>query len=275
MELFIFLIIILVIYFVATQIQVVHSSQIPAKERVNIRGKNKPNKNDSTKMNPDEDPKGSSYDYRKLFMSDPSVPSGANTYDYTKDYYDFYVDPAEPDHLPNTDDLFTLIRNEYVDSQFRFNIVNQPVTTRRFNRINADLDSKYTKQISKNINSWNDLFEKYFTIKKRPIKVVDIKPLVVMETTNEFVIKVNVAITYTKQPIYYLLTYFGQIDKTGDFFGDGIDIYTLQLVDIKQIKRCDYQTDARPMAEGDLKMESSHSPSDSWVPMFNGLKAHL
>jgi hypothetical protein len=67
-----------------------------------------------------------------------------------------------------------------------------------------------------------------------------------METLNEFVIKLYASLIYRKKSIHFLLTYYGQIDRSDDFLNGSSDVYTLQLIDIKPVPKNDF--DIQPVA---------------------------
>jgi hypothetical protein len=151
---------------------------------------------------------------------------------YKRNYWDLTGGDIE---LPDVTDLYQLIRSEYVDDQYRFNISNQPVTTRSPNKNTVYQDNMYLKHIHRDIQGWNELFYKYYQDNRPLIDVNDLRPTFVMETSNEFLITVYCKIKYIKTNIFFELKYYGQITRSGEFLNGGSDTYILQLVRITPI----------------------------------------
>lgn len=137
------------------------------------------------------------------------------------------------DSLPNASNLIADIKLKYADNQYRFNLANQPVTTRYPNRTTEKKDEKYLKYVKKNIETWNRVYGK----NEKLLSTKQIKLILVMETEREFLIKVNVQLIYLNKTMHLELTYYGQIEKTDDFLNGGNDIYTLQLIEIRPISK--------------------------------------
>lgn len=226
-----FLIIILIIYFIATRIQVIHIDKLPEKEKTDLNNRNKirtmllanhikcydNQKNENFENIPNR--------------SDASIISNTpNTSTNSSNLSDR--------ELPDADELLDIIKSEYVNSKFKFNIANQPVTSRYSNKNTKIADHKYIKYIKNNIKKWNDFFENMF--KNGLIHVIEIKPIFVKETENEFFIKVNVKLFYQEKTLHLELTYYGQIEKSDDFLNGGNNVYNLQLVEIKPLTKSDY-----------------------------------
>jgi hypothetical protein len=92
--------------------------------------------------------------------------------DYKSNHLDFSGgDPI----LPNASNLLFLIKSEYVDDQYKFNISNKPVTTRTSNRNTIEQDNKYLHKIKRNIDGWNELFYKYFQTNNKLLSVKELK----------------------------------------------------------------------------------------------------
>jgi hypothetical protein len=134
-----------------------------------------------------------------------------------------------------------------VDNQYKFNITNLPVTTRRPDgKINKS-DARYLKHIRANINSWNDIFPERYGTNDKLIKIVKFRPIFVMETDNEFFMKVNVMLAYNNKPMYLALTYHGKLFKSGDF--EEPDVYVIQLLTIQPIKKDEFESLVRELDE--------------------------
>uniref|UniRef100_A0A6C0LTK6 Uncharacterized protein n=1 Tax=viral metagenome TaxID=1070528 RepID=A0A6C0LTK6_9ZZZZ len=159
---------------------------------------------------------------------------------YKHNYYDFTGEPIE---LPNASNLLMLIKSEFMDEQYRFNIPNQPVTTRYPCYESYKKDSKLLKQLRLEVESWNVLFYKYYQTNEKLIQIKDIKMVFIQETQHEFIVKVNIALSYLYKSMHYQLTFYGQIDKTDDIINNPIEQYTLQLINIIPIMKSEYFSD--------------------------------
>jgi hypothetical protein len=272
MKLIYFLIIIVIIYVVATQLKVFHVDTLPDKQRDEINHKSKlksilmtnhvkdsPSNKHSPSNRPskgclsDKQPTKKHYtmeDNRLIGYTDKYASEQFQSTDYKRNYWDLSGGKIE---FPNASNLLFLIQSEYMDNQpnYKFNISNQPGTTRYPSRNSSDLDAKYIKYIKKNVEGWNELFYKYYQTNQKMLFVRDVKPVFIMETTNEFVIKVNVSLLYRQRTIHFQLTYYGQIERTDDFLNGGTDVYTLQLTEVMPIPKSDFEIQVRSMNEND------------------------
>jgi len=175
--------------------------------------------------------------------------------DYKRNFQDLTGGKIQ---LPNASELLYLITSEYLDDeshhgtgQYRFNLANQPVTTRHPNKNQTPKDKKYMKAISRNIKGWNELFYKYYQMSGRPLTVKCIKLLFVMETENEFIVKVNASLLYLGKSIHFQITYYGQIDRSDDFLNGNTDVYVLQPVEIRPIPKSEFAVEPLPMNENE------------------------
>lgn len=254
MKLIYFIIVILIIYFIATQIQCMHLNSMPIDKQIEINKKHQIKSIVSPTGVIDYSIKRPIHigtktipifeDNQFIGHTDKYLSEQFQSTNYKQNYWDLTEDKIE---LPNASNLFVLIRSEYVDEKYAFNIPNQPVTTRYPNRNTLHADSKYLQHIKKDINSWNELFYKYYQTYQNILQVKSITPIFVMETLNEFVITVNVSLIYLGKTIHFQLTYYGQIDKNDDFFNGATNKYYLQLVNIKPITKSEYRLQPNPM----------------------------
>lgn len=280
MKLIYFLIILIAIYLIATQIKVTHVNSLPnpqkreLKERFRFRKlldnyvKTEPevdfdadvngsSGNDLNDFSPNESkmeseskpnllqpkPRATFQDNRMIGYTDKYSSEQFQSTNYKHNFYDFSGGNIE---LPNANNLYILIKSEYVDDQYRFNVSGQPVTTRYPSKSLDHLDRKYIKHIRRDIEAWNELFYKYYQTNKQHIQVRGIKPIFVMETLNEFIIKVNVSLLYLGRSMHFQLLYYGQIERTDDFLDGSVDKYILQLVEIKPITKSEFDTQTMP-----------------------------
>ncbi|XWV25202.1 hypothetical protein QJ856_gp0570 [Tupanvirus deep ocean] len=227
MKLILFLVIIAVIYFIATRIQVVHSTTLSSAEKKELEERDK---------------------VRSLLLSnhirsvdDDNTNQIKNVENFRQinEYqeYNTYNNKVN-ESLPNASKLLDIVKEEFLDKQYYFNIPNLPVTTRNSNRNTKSKDKQYIKHIKNNIKEWNDLITQNSS--KKYIDIDDIKPLFVKETDSEFVITVNIKIYYLKRTIHLQATYYGKIDRNDDFMNNDSDTYVLQLVQLKPINKNEF-----------------------------------
>jgi hypothetical protein len=251
MKLIYFLLILLIFYFIATRIQVIHESTLsPTEQYVARLQKSHPTDNICSEK--------SDVPASEIFNNQVSSVDSRN---YMLNPYDTVVDKDLGLDLPDANGLILLVKNDYQDLQYRFNVPNQPVTFRYPDRNTVHKDSKYLRYIKKEILTWNNIFEKYYDTHKKFIKVLDMKPIVVEETESEFKIKLNVALSYRQKMLYLQLGYYGQIEKSDDFLNGGRDIYILQLYDVRQISKADFEPRLAAMNAGSVRA-GEHAP---WV----------
>lgn len=153
---------------------------------------------------------------------------------------DKYQDSYWLKSLPDATNLVELIKIEFMDPRYRFNIANLPVTTRNSNKTTQKSDKKYLKHIHNNIQSWNEIFDSYCTGNHNLISIMGIKPVFVMETDHDFVMKVLVKILYQEKSLHLELTYYGEMDKKDDFNDWGSDSYIIQLITVRPLIKSEY-----------------------------------
>ncbi len=248
-----FLFIVIAIYYIITKINVVHVNTLPFKQKKELRKRSKfrsmivdnhvrcDNENESTK--PAEEPV-TFKENELLKYTDIYSASGKNTRDYKHDYFDFLSEPIE---LPGANDLYILLRSEYIDTEYirnkyRFNITNQPVTSRYPNKYTISQDKKYLSKIKKDIRSWNNIFRKYYHTDKKLIDILDIKLIFITETDFEFVIQGMIKLSYKNKTMHFRINYYGQINKTDDFLNGGTNTYMLQLYNLQPISKSEFDS---------------------------------
>lgn len=204
MKLLLFFIIIFIIYILAILIKVTHVNQLPQNEKTEIETRSK---------------------IRSMLMHNHIKCQQPNV--------EHFTDVSKKKKRESPHELLEIIKDEYLDQNYKFNIIGLPVTTRNFN--NSPIDKKYIYHIRNNINEWNHLSDKI-------IELLNIKLVFIQETENEFLIKVNVKILYAKKTMHLSLCYHGRIERTDDPINLGNDVYIFQLVDIKPLSRNDFDT---------------------------------
>lgn len=249
MKLIYFIVIVIVIYVVASQIKVIHFEKLPTEQKQEVNNRSKVRSMlmnnyikepiNGTNLRSTISPSAKFLDNKLIGLSNKYSSEQFQSTDYTRNNQDLTGGSII---LPNASNLLFLIKSEYVDDQYKFNIATQPVTTRNSNRTTMIQDKKYLRQIKKDMEGWNELFYKYFQTNQKLLAVRELKPIFVTETTNEFVIKLSASVIYLSRPTHFQLTYYGQIEKSNEFlnnFGPA-DTYILQLVDIRPIPKNDF-----------------------------------
>ncbi|XWV26461.1 hypothetical protein QJ857_gp0608 [Tupanvirus soda lake] len=228
MKLILFLIIIAVIYFIATNIKVVHSTTFSSDEKKELDERNKVRTLLLSNHIRSTDGQNDNYQPKNIESF-----SQTNEYQVNDTYYNETIDS-----LPNATTLLDMIKDEFLDRQYSFNIPNLPVTTRNSNLGTKSKDKKYVLHIKNNIKEWNEVLTQKSS--KKYINVDDVKPLFVKETESEFVITVNIRMYYLKRSLHLQATYYGKIDRNDDFMNDDTDTYILQLVQLKPISKNEF-----------------------------------
>lgn len=242
MKLAYFVIIIIVIYVIVSQIKVVHINTLPDNHQKELSDRSKVRSMLVNNYIKEEKPKHQFEEDRLIGLLDKYSSEQFQSTDYKTNYQDLSGGIPE---LPNASNLMFLIKSEFVDDQYKFNTPNLPATTRN-NGMTKPIDGKYLGFIRRDIDGWNVLFYKYFQSNKRYLIIKDIRILFVRETEDEFFITVNVSMMYRGRSIHFQLTYYGQKLKSDDFLNNPVDEYNLQLVDIKPIPRDDFYVTYEP-----------------------------
>jgi len=259
MKLLYFLLIVLIIYFITTQINVVHINTLPQNQQNELRNRSEFRshlldnyiKCDSPIDQLDRPNPVEHFEFKENeFLKNTELYSARqyNSRNYKHDYFDMNGRPIE---LPNANDLFILLRSEYIDStyannKYKFNITGLPVTSRYPNKNTIKPDKKYVSVIKRDIMSWNNLFPKYYHTDKRLITIQDIKPIFIMETEFEFVVQAIVKLSYRNKSMHFRVEYYGQINRTDDILNGPSDTYTIRLVGLKPISKSDFDIQPDP-----------------------------
>lgn len=247
MKIFYFLLVILAIYFIMTRIDVVHINTLPHTQQSELQNRSKFRshlldnyvKSDSN-ANQIEHFAFKENEYLK--NTELYSAKQFNSPDYKHDYFDLYTTPMT---LPTANDLFILLRSEYIDStyannKYKFNITNLPTTNRYPNMDTTAEDKKYIKQIKHDIMSWNNLFPKYYHTNKRLIIIKSIKLIFIKETEFEFVVQAIVKLSYRNRLMHFQVEYYGQINRTDDILNGVGNTTTIKLVGLIPMSRSDF-----------------------------------
>lgn len=231
-KLLIFIVVVIIIYYLANNIKVIHQDALPIKEQTEIKNRQK-----IRSMLLQNHIKHHDKD-NVLFES---FSETSNPKDIDIVYNQYLEDETNEKYpLPNASELISIIKAEYVDTQYRFNIANLPETSRYPNRNTKHLDNKYIRHIKNNILEWNDILKKNYSNIKNPITVDEIKPIFITETADEFVIDLYSKLKYLDKTLHLRLKYYGEIERSDDFINHGSDIYILQLTSIRPVTSNEY-----------------------------------
>lgn len=302
MKLFYFLIIVLIIYFIATRINVVHITTLPETQQKELNKKSKfksrlsdiyIEQDQSGETVPKEVEPSNTTSYfvgkntpqiehftasEEKLLDNESVYSGSqfNSRNYKRDYYDLTpTDVCSKLALPNMNDLFILLRSEYIDTtyaqnKYKFNSINLPVTNRYPNKNTIILDKKYTSAIKADIMSWNDLFPKYYDLNEKLIIVKDIKLIFIMETEFEFVIQAIVKLSYRHKPMFFKVQYHGSVNKTDDILNGQSDTqYELKLIELTPVAESEFTSQPNPNNQAEQSTFVSMDQQLKYVDKIN------
>lgn len=228
MKLILFLIIVLIIYFIASRIKIVHSKTLSDQEKKDFDERNRVRSLLMTNHIKCENIQDKDINKSEKF-------SNMNTTSITNTFL------TDDNKLPSIHELLDMIKEEFLDKKYYFNMANLPVTTRYSNYNIKSKDKKYIKHIKNNINEWNEIFDDNQNSDKY-IEIKEIKPIFIKETENEFIITINTKLSYLQKTLHIQITYYGQIEENDDFINNDTetDTYILQLIQFKPIHKNDY-----------------------------------
>lgn len=226
MKLLLFLIIIVVIYFIATQIKVVHLDTLPTDKKKEL--------NDRLKMRTmllSNHVKLSEPDKSK---SRSKSNSNSNLRSKSNSNLRSNLNSNSNANFLHATELLDLIKSEHLNTKYQFNAATLPSTTKYINRDNMQTVKRHIKYITSNILEWNNLLDSEL------LSVRQIIPVLIVETHDEFIIKVYVELLYLNKTLHLRMSYYGQIIRTDDFINDGKDVFVLQLIEINPISGADF-----------------------------------
>lgn len=211
MKLIPFIILIIVLYYIATQIKIVHIDHLKVNEEF------RQELNTRSKLR-------SMLTYSHLKCPDTKTAKMAP---------------------PPISKLLELIKAEYLDSQYKFNISTLPVTVKYPNHYTQSDEARYVNSIMAHIISWNDVLKKYYNIDDTLIHIQDIYITYIMATAKEAIVKAMVKLEYGRDTIQLQLTYYCVILKTDDF--EMPDEYVLQLTEMDKVFRYNFSGSVKPI----------------------------
>lgn len=209
MKLLIFIIILLALYYIATQIKVVHINTLPESQKNELVNKNK---------------------IRDMLKTSYIKSSDDVKDTVVREKFSKYIDPIKyfvNDDTKNSQDVLDKIKFNFVEKDFIFNVPNLPVT-----RKNVD-STKYIKFIHNEINLWKSLDPEIY--------IRDISPIDMLQTSQEFLIRSNVEISYRENHIYLQTVFYGKIYERDDIL-TGKNRYNLRLVSVRKIDNKSYHS---------------------------------
>lgn len=273
MRLIYFLLIVMSVYFITKMINVVHVDSLPDDQRRELRERSKFRSDylsNHLKLKKDQD------ESKTIQIQSDSVPlkegftfeqnawikntdiyssSQKNSRNYKKDYFDMSTSTIM--ELPRANELFILIRSEYIDTtysnnKYKFNLANLPVTSRTPSTSTYHSDKKYIKLVKREIMMWNNIFPKYYNTDKDLIQIKDFKPTYIAETEYEFVLKADVKLVYRMRSMHFRIEYYGQLIKGLDFINGEKNTYDMKLIGIDAITKSDFDSQLRPNQRGNI-----------------------
>ncbi len=222
MKIILLVVLVLIIYLIITNINVVHVNTLSENHRNHIENKEK---------------------MRSMLM-----------YNYIKTDNAYSAKNKLIEKFENLDKqpidkIIQKIKKYFLDTEYQFNISALPVRSHQWSSNNIN-DRIYLKHIQNNIREWNRLLKYKF-------KLLDINPIFVKETDDEFFVQTNVKLWYNEKTAHLSLKYYGQIDRNDDFINDGTNTYLIQLVYLQPIKLSDYSktVDVQPFMSMDSQLE--------------------
>ena len=244
MKIILFLLIIVVIYLLATRIKIVHSNTLSNEEKKELDDRNKIRSMLMSNHIRCTTPK-SLEKFGQIDSEEYSINSDSARNTSSKNNT-MLIEKNKQLSVPkeSANKLLDMIRSEFLDTQYFFNMASQPSTTRCPNKNTIKKDKKYIKHIENNIKEWNNFLSASCNDNQssntKPIDVIEIKPISIEETNDEFIVIANAKLFYLYKTLHLQLTYYGKIERTDDFLNGGTDTYILQLTNIKPISKNDF-----------------------------------
>ena len=133
--------------------------------------------------------------------------------------------------------LLEAIDDEIVNTDYTFNMANRPVTV-HYPSSGHQINREYVKAIRRDLESWPA------KLGEQQLQVLEVKPLIVQDTGDEFELTANARFTYQNRTLHLRLRYYGYIERTDDFLNGGktSNSYHLQLIEFKPIAPADYSS---------------------------------
>lgn len=206
-----FILFLLVIYLIASQIKVYHVSSLPKKQRLELEKRN---------------------DARSKLLKNHILVDG----DDKKEEFKTLPTKNNPfSEYPYPLDLVNLIKEEYGTDQYRFNDANL-IVSYKYN----DNNTVYTNRILREMNSWNRLFPKYYDTNKILLIVNGVNVVSIQETEADAVVTAVGSYNYLSRTMHVKMIFYVEILRTDDILTNGQSTYILHLIDIKPVRKEEY-----------------------------------
>lgn len=215
MKLVYFFLIVIVIYLVASNVKVVHMSELSSEEQNELINRSKVRSmliNSHIKSDLQ----------KKRFSSEQK-----NSRDYKHDQQDLSIDHNE---VPSMIDLIELVKSKYLSSFYRFNVANRPTTT-------STTCSKQIRDLVMNeMEGWNSLVSNSQDL----LVIKDFKCIYVIEAGDEFSVKGMASAMYLGRTAHFRVCYYGKLYRSLDQLQMDNDVYEMQLTELALIPKNEF-----------------------------------
>lgn len=129
------------------------------------------------------------------------------------------------------------IESELVNTDYTFNMANRPVTV-CYPSSGQHINREYVRAVRKDLESWPA------KLGAKQLRVLEVKPLVVQDTGDEFELTANARFNYQARTLHLCLRYYGYVERADDFLNGGStrNSYHLQLIEFRPIAPSDYSS---------------------------------
>ncbi len=134
--------------------------------------------------------------------------------------------------IPPINTIIELIKQDFLVTDYTFNPGLMPITTIFPNRFDDDFTNDYEQNIEQIVYKWNKIFPKYFDTNSILLKYVDLRPIFLKETTNDFILKSILRISYANQPYNLEVDFYGDKRRPDDLF-DPYTVFHFYLIDVR------------------------------------------
>lgn len=263
-KLIIFIIIVLAIYYFATKIKVYHINSLPGDKQIELHNRSKIRSMLSQNhIKCEDEPKSTINSMKSVKCTKPTLSTNStnstNSTDSGLELFSNIIsegsnvsNSSSMSDVSNTsakssdpksfsqisfDKLIDKIKRFNVEKEYRFNMPSLPVTFQYPDSSNKKLFDKYLKYIPVDIKSWSN------SLTGTKIKLLDLRPILVRKTEDEFVLSTNAKLGIGQKIFYAELTYYGKSNGSDDFYRPTKT--TIQLVNIKRITKENFNQNIR------------------------------
>lgn len=208
MKLIYFVIVVLIVYIIASNITVVHLNSLPDEQKTELNNRSKIRSmlvSNHIKENEHVD-----INDKKLLSLTSEYPNDGEVV------------------LPNSNNVIFFIKTNFTEPiQFTENNNSEYITNISPSNLN-----NYTKKINLNISKWNSLFIKQFNINKALIVLEKIKIIYIINSGNESLLTLFMSLTYLNKLIHVKVSYyFTNKNELSDFKLTAIESISKQEFD--------------------------------------------